>query len=295
MAKPDKPKPAPDTFLSHLIELRDRLLRSALAVLLLFLALSPFANPLYTYFAAPLMAALPEGNTMISTQPHGTFFVPFKLAFFAALLLAMPYLLYQIWSFVAPGLYEKEKRFAFPALASSVVLFFLGMAFAYFLVFPTIFKFFAATTPEGVAMMTEIDSYLNFALTLFLAFGVTFEVPVLTVLLVKVGAVSTAMLREQRPYIIVGCFVIAAVLTPPDVFSQISMAVPMWLLFELGLFVARYVEPKPEPEPEPEPEDAAPVEYAEKFEKLDAEGMEREMAEAESQFAELEKPKPDPS
>lgn len=289
MVKPDKPKPAPDSFLSHLIELRDRLLRISLAVLLVFLALVPFANSLYTYFAAPLMDALPAGGTMISTQPHGTFFVPFKLAFFTSLVLAMPYLLYQLWAFVAPGLYENEKRFAFPVLASSVALFFLGMAFAYFLVFPTIFSFFVATTPEGVAMMTDIDSYLNFALTLFLAFGVTFEVPVATVLLVKVGAVSTAKLREQRPYIVVGCFVVAAILTPPDVFSQVSMAVPMWLLFELGLYVARYVESKLETD------EVAPVEFAEKFEKLDATGMEREMAESEKQFAELEKPKTPPA
>lgn len=289
MAKTDKAPPAPDSFLAHLIELRNRLLRGALAVLVLVLALVPFANSLYTWFAAPLMAALPAGSTMIATQPHGTFFVPFKLAFFTALVLAMPYLLYQLWAFVSPGLYEKEKRFAFPLLASSVALFFLGMAFAYFLVFPIIFKFFAATTPEGVAMMTDIDSYLNFALTLFLAFGVTFEAPVATVLLVKTGAVTTAKLREQRPYIVVGCFVIAAILTPPDVFSQVAMAVPMWLLFELGLYIARFVEAKPEPE------EAAPVAYAEKFEKLDAAGMAREMAEGEKQFAELEKPKPDSS
>jgi sec-independent protein translocase protein TatC len=289
MAKSDKAKPAPDTFLSHLIELRDRLLRGALAVLVLVLALVPFANSLYTYFAAPLMAALPAGSTMIATQPHGTFFVPFKLAFFTALLIAMPYLLYQLWAFVAPGLYENEKRFAFPLLASSVVLFFLGMAFAYYLVFPIIFKFFAATTPDGVAMMTDIDSYLSFALTLFLAFGVTFEAPVATVLLVKVGAVTTAGLREQRPYIIVGCFVIAAILTPPDVFSQVSMALPMWLLFEFGLYVARFVERKPEPD------DSASVEYAEKFDKLDPEGMDREMAEAEKQFAELDKTKSPPA
>jgi len=210
---------AKDTFVSHLMELRDRLLRSVVVVMCIVVVTAIFANQLYTFFAQPLMAALPEGNQMISTQPHGPFFVPFKLAFALAVIAAIPYLLYQMWAFVAPGLYENEKAMVLPLLISSTVLFYAGIAFAYYLVFPIIFKFFALTAPEGVAVMTDINEYFNFAMKLFFAFGISFEVPVATVLLVKAGVTTTQSLRSKRPYIIVGAFVVGMLMTPPDIFS----------------------------------------------------------------------------
>ncbi len=239
-AKNTTPK---DTFISHLLELRDRLLRSILAVLVVFLVAAPFANTLYEYFAAPLMAALPEGNTMISTEPHGPFFVPFKFAFAVSVAVAIPYLFYQLWEFVAPGLYAKEKRLVMPIMASSTLLFYLGVAFAYYLVFPIIFTFFASTAPEGVAVMTDIDAYLSFALKLFFAFGIAFEVPIATVLLVKAGVTTPDRLAAKRPYIIVGAFVVGMLLTPPDIFSQTMLAVPVWVLFELGVILSRRMKP----------------------------------------------------
>jgi sec-independent protein translocase protein TatC len=260
---------AKDTFISHLMELRDRLLRSVLAVLVLFLIAAPFANDLYTFFAQPLMSALPEGNTMISTEPHGPFFVPFKFAFAVAVALAMPVLLYQLWAFVAPGLYENEKALVFPLLVSSTALFYAGIAFAYYLVFPIIFAFFTSTAPEGVAVMTEINAYLSFALKLFFAFGVAFEVPIATVLLVKAGATTPDRLAAKRPYIIVGAFVVGMLLTPPDIFSQTMLALPVWLLFELGLIFSRRFRP-----PEEEDEDAAGDEL------MAEEEMERELQSA---------------
>ena len=243
------PEPQEATFISHLLELRDRLLRAVGAVLLLFLVTAPFANTLYEYLAAPLMSALPEGNTMISTEPHGPFFVPFKFAFAFATAIAMPYLLYQLWAFVAPGLYDSEKRLAIPLLVSSSGLFYLGIAFAYFVVFPLIFQFFTSTAPEGVAVMTDINSYLSFVLKLFFAFGLAFEVPVATVLMVRMGVTTTTSLAAKRPYIIVGAFVVGMLLTPPDLFSQTMLAIPVWILFEVGLYVSKMVKPRVSEDP----------------------------------------------
>jgi sec-independent protein translocase protein TatC len=227
-------------FLSHLLELRDRLLRMMLAIAVVFLVLMPFANPIYTFVAQPLMQNMPAGTTMIATQVASPFLAPFKLTLVAAVFLAMPYILYQFWGFVAPGLYQHERRLVMPLVASSVVLFYLGGAFAYFVVFPMIFAFFTATAPEGVAVMTDINHYLDFVLTLFFAFGVAFEVPIATILLVSMGVVEPEKLRGMRPYVIVGAFVIGMFLTPPDVFSQTFLAVPVWLLFEAGVFLSRF-------------------------------------------------------
>lgn len=266
-----------DTFISHLVELRDRLLRSVLAVLVLFLIAAPFANDLYTFFAQPLMAALPEGNTMISTEPHGPFFVPFKFAFAVAVALAMPVLLYQLWAFVAPGLYENEKALVFPLLVSSTLLFYAGIAFAYYLVFPIIFAFFTSTAPEGVAVMTDINAYLSFALKLFFAFGVAFEVPIATVLLVKAGATTPDRLAAKRPYIIVGAFVVGMLLTPPDIFSQTMLAVPVWVLFELGLVFSRRFRPSAAAEDEDLYDDV-----------MDDDEMERELKSAAQELEEID-------
>jgi len=243
------PEPQETTFISHLLELRDRLLRAVGAVLLLFLVVAPFANTLYEYLAAPLMSVLPEGNTMISTEPHGPFFVPFKFAFAFATAVAMPYLLYQLWAFVAPGLYDSEKRLAIPLLISSSGLFYLGIMFAYFVVFPIIFKFFTSTAPEGVAVMTDINAYLSFVLKLFFAFGLAFEVPVATVLMVRMGVTTTKSLAAKRPYIIVGAFVVGMLLTPPDLFSQTMLAIPVWILFEIGLYISKAVKPRASEDP----------------------------------------------
>ena len=243
------PEPQEATFISHLLELRDRLLRAVGAVLLLFLVAAPFANTLYEYLAAPLMSALPEGNTMISTEPHGPFFVPFKFAFAFATAVAMPYLLYQLWAFVAPGLYDSEKRLAVPLLISSSGLFYLGILFAYFIVFPVIFAFFTSTAPEGVAVMTDINAYLSFVLKLFFAFGLAFEVPVATVLMVRMGVTTTTSLAAKRPYIIVGAFVVGMLLTPPDLFSQTMLAIPVWILFEAGLYVSKMIKPRESEDP----------------------------------------------
>jgi len=227
-------------FLSHLLELRDRLLRMLLAIAVVFVVLMPFANPLYTFVAQPLMSNMPAGTTMIATQVASPFLAPFKLTLVAAVFAAMPYILYQFWGFVAPGLYQHERRLVLPLVASSVLLFYLGAAFAYFLVFPMIFAFFTATAPEGVAVMTDINHYLDFVLTLFFAFGVAFEVPIATILLVWMGVVEPEKLKAMRPYVIVGAFVVGMFLTPPDVFSQTFLAVPMWLLFEAGVFLSRF-------------------------------------------------------
>ena len=195
------------------------------------------------------MSALPEGNTMISTEPHGPFFVPFKFAFAFATAVAMPYLLYQLWAFVAPGLYDSEKRLAVPLLISSSGLFYLGILFAYFIVFPVIFAFFTSTAPEGVAVMTDINAYLSFVLKLFFAFGLAFEVPVATVLMVRMGVTTTTSLAAKRPYIIVGAFVVGMLLTPPDLFSQTMLAIPVWILFEAGLYVSKMIKPRESEDP----------------------------------------------
>lgn len=228
-----------ESLLSHLIELRDRLLRVVLAVLVMFLVLFPFANPIYTALATPLMAQLPEGSSMIAIDVAAPFLVPFKLVFLLAFVLAIPYVLYQLWAFVAPGLYEDEKRLAGPLVLSSTLLFYLGMAFAYFVVFPLIFAFFTATAPEGVSVMTDISRYLSFVIMLFIAFGIAFEMPIATILLVATGATTPESLARKRPYVIVGVFVVGMVLTPPDIISQTLLALPMWLLFEIGLVLSR--------------------------------------------------------
>lgn len=228
-------------FMSHLLELRDRLMRAVLAVLLLLLVLFPFGNDIYTFIAEPLMKVLPEGASMIATKVASPFLTPFKLSLVAAVFLAMPYLLYQLWSFVAPGLYQHEKRLALPMLASSIFLFYLGAAFAYVVVFPLVFAFLTGTAPEGVMVMTDITEYLDFVLTLFFAFGVAFQIPVATVLLVMAGMATPEQLSSKRPYVVVGVFVVGMLLTPPDVISQTLLALPMWLLFELGVFLSRLV------------------------------------------------------
>jgi len=231
----------PDSFMSHLVELRDRLLRCVIALVLVFICLFPWARELYSLLAKPLLASLPVGGQLIATEVTAPFFVPIKVTLMAALVIALPYLLYQIWAFVAPGLYAHEKKLVMPLVATSTLLFLCGMAFAYFLVFPIVFHFIISVAPEGVAVMTDIGKYLDFVLTLFLAFGVTFEVPVAVVILVRMGMITVAKLREIRPYVIVGAFVIGAIFTPPDVVSQVMLAVPLWVLYELGIFVAQWV------------------------------------------------------
>ena len=213
-------------------------------LLLCFLALMPFAQQLYTFVAQPLMATLPAGTSMIATDVIAPFFVPVKVTLMAAFLLSLPHTLYQVWAFIAPALYQNEKRLVMPLVLSSVLLFFAGMAFAYFLVFPLVFKFLAGVTPVGVNMATDIDKYLSFILGMFVAFGATFEVPVVVVLLNRMGVVSLAQLRLARPYVIVGAFVLAAVITPPDVISQVLLAVPLIVLYEAGLWFCRFIRPR---------------------------------------------------
>jgi sec-independent protein translocase protein TatC len=229
--------------MSHLMELRNRLLRAVLSILVVFLCLAPFARPIFTAVAQPLMRQLPEGSTMIATQVASPFLTPFKTTFFVALLVVMPFIMYQVWAFVAPGLYRREQRFAVPLLVSSIVLFYVGVAFAYWLVFPTVFGFFTAAAPEGVTVMTDINSYLDFTLLTCLAFGLAFEVPVATVLLIGTGLVAVESLAKQRAYVFLGAFVVGAIVTPPDVISQTMLAVPMYLLFEGGLLMARIMYP----------------------------------------------------
>jgi sec-independent protein translocase protein TatC len=226
-------------FVSHLIELRNRLIYALSAVGVVFLALAPFSNQVYALIAQPLMDVLPPGMSMIATEVASPFLTPLKFTLAAAITLTIPFLLYQIWAFVAPGLYKHEKRLVLPLVVSSVLLFYAGMAFAYFVVFPTVFKVFVNFLPPGVQMMTDIKSYLDFVFSMFFAFGIAFEVPVAVVILSATGVVNPETLADKRPYVIVGVFVIAAILTPPDVTSQFLLAVPMLILFEIGLFVAR--------------------------------------------------------
>lgn len=250
MSRTKSPESTEAPLITHLLELRDRLLRSILAVLVVFIICAPFANTLYELLARPLMQALPEGNSMISTEPHGPFFVPFKFAFAFSVALVMPYLLYQLWSFVAPGLYKHEKRLVSPLLISSSLLFYLGIVFAYFVVFPIVFAFFTSSAPEGVAVMTDINSYLSFCIKLFFAFGLAFEVPVATILLVKMGVTTPDDLAKKRPYIIVAAFVVGMMLTPPDIFSQTMLAIPVWLLFEVGVYFSRLMIKRSDQKPE---------------------------------------------
>ena len=235
------PEAAQETFISHLIELRTRLVRAIVAVLAVFLVVAYWTKDIYSFLARPLLAVLPAGASMIATDVTTTFFVPVKVSMLVAFMIALPYVLYQMWAFVAPGLYQHEKRLVIPLIVSSTVLFVVGMAFAYFIVFPMAFRFFADFTPVGVTMATDIDKYFNFVLTMFMVFGIAFEVPVVEVLLVKIGAVTVKQLREIRRYVIVGIFVVAAVVTPPDVFSQLALAIPLCFLYELGIILATFV------------------------------------------------------
>jgi len=234
-----------ETFFSHLVELRDRIIKASVAVLVVFLGMVYWAPDIFHALADPMLKVLPAGAHMIVTDVTGSFFVPIKVTFMAAFVVALPVVIYQVWAFVAPGLYQHEKNLVLPIVISTYVLFLIGMAFAYFLVFPTVFGFMVHyNAPLGADMNTDIDNYLSFAMTTFLAFGFTFEVPVVVVVLVRMGIISLAKLKEIRPYVIVGAFVIAAVATPPDVMSQLLLAVPLCILYELGLLIARFYQPK---------------------------------------------------
>ena len=227
------------TLLSHLVELRNRLIRSFIATGVMAVPCLYFANDLFGWITEPLRARMPEGTSMIATSVVAPFMTPFKLGLLAAVFFAMPYILYQLWAFVAPGLYRHERRFAMPLLLSSVVLFYTGAAFAYFVVFPVMFQFFVSTTPAGVAMMTDMTQYLDFVMLLFFAFGLAFEIPIATVLLAKTGLVSVTSLGGKRGFVLLGIFIVAAFLTPPDPVSQTMMAIPMYLLYEGGILLAR--------------------------------------------------------
>jgi len=290
----DGPVGQEQPFLSHLVELRDRLLRAVLAVLVLFLGLFPFANTIYVYVAGPLMAHLPEGSNMIAIDVASPFLTPFKLALVAAIFLAMPYILYQVWAFIAPALYRHEQRLVMPLMITSSLLFYLGIAFAYYVVFPLVFAFLTGAAPEGVEVMTDINRYLDFVLTIFFAFGIAFEVPIATILLVWTGVTTPQSLRAKRPYIIVGAFVVGMLLTPPDVISQTLLALPMWLLFELGVIFSRLYAKPAEDEEEPgygEPpatadeQPSAPMSDAEMEAELDR--LEAEQAALEAEIEEL--------
>lgn len=238
---PDAFDGAESGLFAHLIELRARLIRALAGLMLVFVCLLPFANKLYGWFAQPLLDKLPKGGQLIAVEVASPFFAPLKLAFFVAVFAVMPWLLYQAWAFVAPGLYKREKRLAFPLLASALVLFYSGCAFAFFVVLPSVFGFLAKVTPDGVAMMTDINAYLDFVLVIFLAFGISFELPVALVILVLLGWVTPRQLSEWRGYAIVGIFIVAAVITPPDVISQLLLAIPMCLLYEAGIIAAKLV------------------------------------------------------
>ena len=234
-------------FLEHLVELRSRILRGMGAVLLIFIPFAIFSEDLFTFVSAPLVEQLPEGATMIATQVATPFLTPFKLAIYTAIFVGVPFLLHQVWAFVSPGLYRHEKKFAVPLLISSIFLFYAGMAFVFYLVFPLIFAFFTQVAPEGVAIMTDINQYLDFVLKMFLAFGIAFEIPIATMLLAWSGIATAKSMANKRPYVIVGCFIVGMLLTPPDVVSQLLLALPTWLLFELGVFLASFIEKREPP------------------------------------------------
>lgn len=233
-----------ETFISHLIELRDRLLRVVIGIVLTFLMLFPFADQIYTVLAQPLLASLPTGGQMIAIGVTTPFFVPMKMAMMTAFIVSLPHTLYQVWAFVAPGLYDHERRFMIPLVVASTLLFLIGMTFAYFLVFPVVFGFITGSAPAGVAVMTDIGNYLDFVITLFMAFGLAFEVPIAVIALVAFGLIRISTLREIRSYVIVGAFIVGAIFTPPDIISQFMLAVPLWLLYELGIFLAGFIENK---------------------------------------------------
>ncbi|ELC7282631.1 twin-arginine translocase subunit TatC [Aeromonas veronii] len=239
---------AEQPLISHLVELRTRLLRSITAILVVFLALIYFSNNIYDFVAQPLLSQLPEGTSMIATDVATPFLTPIKLTLVVSFFVAIPYLLYQAWAFIAPGLYQHERRLIMPLVVSSALLFYAGMAFAYYVVFPLVFGFFTSTAPAGVTVATDIASYLDFVLTLFFAFGVAFEIPVATILLCWTGVTTPQNLKEKRPYVVVGVFVVGMLLTPPDVFSQTLLAIPMWALWEIGLFFARFYVKKEDEE-----------------------------------------------
>ena len=226
-------------FIAHLVELRNRLLRVVIVVIVVFLGMAPFANEIYSFMAAPLMVHLPSNSSMIAIDVASPFFIPFKLTLVAAVFISIPVILYQFWAFVAPGLYHHERRLILPLIMASTLLFYAGAAFAFFVVFPLVFGFLTAAAPEGVAVMTDISKYLEFILTLLFAFGATFEVPILTIVLVWTGITTPAKLADMRPYVIVGAFIIGMFLTPPDAISQTMLAIPVWLLFECGLLFSR--------------------------------------------------------
>lgn len=236
------------SFLSHLIELRQRLVRSAIVIVVIFLALSPFMRDIFTILSAPLMSVLPEGTKLIATGVITPFMVPLKLTLFVSFLIALPYVLYQAWAFIAPGLYLHERRLAAPIIASSVAMFALGMAYCYFIVFRLVFRFIASFAPSSVNVAPDIDAYFSFVLGLFLAFGLTFEVPIIVVLLARFGIADVERLKASRPYVIVGAFILAAIFTPPDVISQLLLAIPLCLLYEIGIQLARVVGKRADPE-----------------------------------------------
>lgn len=233
-----------ESFVSHLIELRDRLLRAVVGLIVVFIALFPFSGKIYSLLAAPLLAKLPQGAHMIATAVTTPFFVPMKVTMLAAFLLSLPWIIYQLWSFVAPGLYAHEKRLMVPLMVSALILFFIGMAFAYFAVFPVVFGFIVGSTPEGVAVMTDIAEYLDFIIGMFMAFGFAFEVPVAVVLIAMLGWVNLKQLQEARAYVVVGAFVLGAIFTPPDIVSQFMLAIPLWLLYEAGMLAVRWLPVK---------------------------------------------------
>ncbi len=233
----------PQTLIAHLTELRDRIIRCLIAVFIIFLFLFPFANEIYEFISLPLRDLLPEGASMIATEVASPFLTPFKLSMLLSLYLAMPYVLFQIWRFISPGMYLSEQRIAIPILSSSIFLFYAGTAFAYFVVFPLVFSFFTSVAPDGIEIMTDINRYLDFVLKLFFAFGIAFEIPIVAIILIVTGVTTAEKLASKRPFILVGCFVIGMLLTPPDVISQSLLAIPMWILFELGVFLARRMEP----------------------------------------------------
>jgi sec-independent protein translocase protein TatC len=240
------------TLIEHLLELRNRLLKSVLVIGIIFLGLFYFSRELYTLVAQPLTEVLPAGTSMIATDVASPFLAPFKLTLYLSIFAAMPFILHQGWAFVAPGMYKHEKKIALPLLASSVILFYAGAAFAYFVVFPLMFGFFTSIAPEGVSVMTDIASYLDFVLALFLAFGLAFELPIAIVLLVWTGAVTVESLNSKRPFVVVGCFILGMLLTPPDVISQTLLALPMWILFEVGLLFGAMVQKRDKPAPSSE-------------------------------------------
>lgn len=239
------------TLVDHLVELRDRIMKSLVVLVVLFLALFYFSNDIYTYVAEPLLSALPENTSMIAIDPTAPFFAPFKLTFYVAFMLSAPYILFQLWSFIAPGLYKNEKEIAIPLFISSVVLFYSGIAFARYILFDIIFGFFISVAPDGIQVAPDISSFLNFALTLFFAFGIAFEIPIAVFLCIWAGLAEPDSLTQKRPYVVVGCFVVAMMLTPPDPFTQSMLAFPMWALFELGIIAGRLVGKRKQKDDEP--------------------------------------------